>query len=141
MWVYRFYADRDGHKVTMLVSGKELVEPELEGPHNVRNQECIYKTSPNFSYILETKVKDITGGKVTYSDSAGKEKSVQADSIVLWSGLKPGWTRPGSPGIEMERHRPQSTSDFCAEELDYGPGRATQESGKQGTGTLYPCFG
>jgi hypothetical protein len=26
---------------------------------------------------------------VTYTDSGGKEKTVQADSIVVWSGLKP----------------------------------------------------
>ena len=34
-------------------------------------------------------MKDISGGKVTYTDSSGKEDSVQADSIVIWSGLKP----------------------------------------------------
>ncbi len=80
---------KDGHKVSMLAPGKDLIEPELEGPHNMRNQERIFKNSPDFSYVLETKVKDITGGKVTYTDPAGKENSVQADSIVIWSGLKP----------------------------------------------------
>jgi hypothetical protein len=34
-------------------------------------------------------VKEVTGGKVTYKDSTGAEKSVQADSVVIWSGLKP----------------------------------------------------
>jgi hypothetical protein len=38
---------------------------------------------------MEAKVKDINGEKVTYTDSTGKENSVQADSIVIWSGLKP----------------------------------------------------
>jgi hypothetical protein len=33
--------------------------------------------------------KSITGGKVTYTDSKGAENSIQADSIVIWSGLKP----------------------------------------------------
>ena len=28
-------------------------------------------------------------GKVTYTDSKGEEKSVQADSVVLWPGLRP----------------------------------------------------
>jgi 2,4-dienoyl-CoA reductase-like NADH-dependent reductase (Old Yellow Enzyme family)/thioredoxin reductase len=79
----------DGHKVSMLAPGKELVEPELEGPHNMRAQERIYNNSPDFSSVLETKVKNISAGKVTYTDSTGKENSVQADSIVIWSGLKP----------------------------------------------------
>jgi len=79
----------DGHKVTMLAPGKDLVEPEMEGPHNMRNQARIYNNSPDFTAILQTKVKNIIGGKVTYTDSTGKENSVQADSIVIWSGLKP----------------------------------------------------
>ncbi|MBN1626396.1 MAG: hypothetical protein JW944_07710, partial [Deltaproteobacteria bacterium] len=28
------------------------------------------------------------GGKVTYTDKEGADKSIQADSIVLWNGLK-----------------------------------------------------
>jgi hypothetical protein len=52
-------------------------------------QEDIYKTSPDFSYDLQVNVKDISGGKVTYTDSRGSEKSVKADSVVLWSGLRP----------------------------------------------------
>ena len=80
---------KDGHKVTVLALGKELVEPENVGPHNMRNQESIYLNHPNFSYVLQATPKSITGGKVTYADSTGSEKSVQADSIVIWSGLKP----------------------------------------------------
>jgi hypothetical protein len=53
------------------------------------NQEDIYRNSPDFTAIMGTKVKDINGGKVTYTDSSGQERSVQADSIVIWSGLKP----------------------------------------------------
>ena len=30
---------KDGHKVTVLASGKEMIEPEDIGPHNVSNQE------------------------------------------------------------------------------------------------------
>jgi len=80
---------KDGHKVTMISSEKYLVEPENQGPHNMRNQESIYSNHPDFSYALQAKVKSITGGKVVYTDSKGSEKSVQADSIVIWSGLKP----------------------------------------------------
>jgi thioredoxin reductase len=79
---------KDGHKVTVLTSGKELVAFEDTGPHNMRNQEDFYKNHPNFSSVLGATVKDVTGGKVTYTDSTGNEKSIQADSIVIWSGLK-----------------------------------------------------
>ena len=80
---------KDGHKVTVLASGNQLVEEELRGAHNMMHQEDIYRSSPDFSYALGVTVKDITGGKVTYTDSTGSSKSVQADSIVIWSGLKP----------------------------------------------------
>ncbi|MBN1626735.1 MAG: FAD-dependent oxidoreductase, partial [Deltaproteobacteria bacterium] len=80
---------KDGHKVTVLTSSKEMVEPEYIGAHNMANQIAIYKNHPNFSYVLEATVKSITGGKVTYTDSKGTEKSIQADSIVIFSGLKP----------------------------------------------------
>ncbi len=80
---------KDGHKVTVLASGNEMIEPEAVGAHNVYNQEAIYKNHPNFSYVLETTVKSITGGRVAYTDSKGVENSVKADSIVIYSGLKP----------------------------------------------------
>jgi 2,4-dienoyl-CoA reductase-like NADH-dependent reductase (Old Yellow Enzyme family)/thioredoxin reductase len=80
---------KDGHKVTMLASSKELIEPENSGPHNMQNVQAISQFHPNFSSVLEVKVKSITDGKVTYTDAKGAEKSIQADSIVVWSGLKP----------------------------------------------------
>jgi 2,4-dienoyl-CoA reductase-like NADH-dependent reductase (Old Yellow Enzyme family)/thioredoxin reductase len=79
----------DGHKVTNLASGDRLFEPDFQGPHNMANQEGIYQGHPNFSYALNVEVTGVTGGKVTYKDSTGAEKSVQADSVVIWSGLKP----------------------------------------------------
>lgn len=80
---------KDGHKVTVLTSGSLLVEPENNGAHNMANQKNIYSNHPDFSYVLEANIKDISGGKVTYTDSTGASKSVRADSIVIWSGLKP----------------------------------------------------
>ncbi len=79
---------RDGHNVTILTSGEELVAAEDRGPHNVANQEKVLN-NPAYSCVLEANVKSITGGKVVYTDSKGSEKSVQADSIVVWSGVKP----------------------------------------------------
>ncbi len=80
---------KDGHKVTVLTSANLLIEPENNGAHNMANQKNIYSNSPDFSYALEVNIKDISGGKVTYTDSKGASKSVRADSIVIWSGLKP----------------------------------------------------
>jgi thioredoxin reductase len=79
----------EGHKVTNIASGERLFEVDFQGPHNMANQEGIYRNHPNFSYALNAEVKSVTGGKVTYKDSTGAEKSVQADSVVIWSGLKP----------------------------------------------------
>jgi thioredoxin reductase len=80
---------KDGHKITVLAPGEEMIDAEDVGAHNVGNQERIYKNHPNFSFVMKTTVKSITGGKVVYLDEKGDEHSVQADSIVIWSGLKP----------------------------------------------------
>jgi NADPH-dependent 2,4-dienoyl-CoA reductase/sulfur reductase-like enzyme len=80
---------KDGHNITVLAPGDEMIDAEDAGPHNVGNQERIYKNHPNFKYVMKTTVKGITGGKVTYTDEKGLENSIQADSIVIWSGLKP----------------------------------------------------
>jgi len=81
----------DGHKVTNLAFGDRLFEAEMQGPHNMANQEGIYKGHPNFSYALNVDAGSVKvkGGKVTYKDSTGAEKSAKADSVVFWSGLKP----------------------------------------------------
>jgi len=80
---------KDGHKITVLAPGDEMIDAEDIGPHGVGPQEKIYKNHPNFKYFMKTVVKSIAGGKVTYTDEKGAENSIQADSIVIWSGLKP----------------------------------------------------
>jgi NADPH-dependent 2,4-dienoyl-CoA reductase/sulfur reductase-like enzyme len=80
---------KDGHQVIMLSPTKELCDTKDIGPHNMANQASVLNGHPNFGYFLNTKVTGITGGKVTYTDSTGKENSVEADSIVIWSGTKP----------------------------------------------------
>jgi pyruvate/2-oxoglutarate dehydrogenase complex dihydrolipoamide dehydrogenase (E3) component len=81
----------DGHKVTNLAWGDSLFETDFQGPHNMQNQEGLYQSHPNFSYALNVQPNDVkvNGGKVTYKDSTGAQKSVRADSVVIWSGLKP----------------------------------------------------
>jgi thioredoxin reductase len=80
---------KDGHRVTVLAPGDEMIDVADAGPHNVGNQERIYKNHPDFSYHMKTMVKRIDGKEVVYTDAEGKEKSIRADSIVIWSGLRP----------------------------------------------------
>ncbi len=80
---------KDGHKITVLAPGDEMIEAEDCGPHNVGNQERIYKNHPNFKYFMNTKVTDITGGKITYTDKDGATQTIQADSIVFSAEPKP----------------------------------------------------
>jgi 2,4-dienoyl-CoA reductase-like NADH-dependent reductase (Old Yellow Enzyme family)/thioredoxin reductase len=79
----------DGHKVTVLAPGDEMIDPGDIGPHSVTHQEEIYKNHPDFKYFMKTNVKSIAGGKVVYMDEKGVENFIQADSVVIWSGLKP----------------------------------------------------
>jgi pyruvate/2-oxoglutarate dehydrogenase complex dihydrolipoamide dehydrogenase (E3) component len=78
----------DGYKVTVLSPGPDMFDPGDIGPHNVTAQTNLYRNHPNFTYHLNTVVKSIAGGKVTYTDKAGAEKSINPDSIVIWLGLK-----------------------------------------------------
>jgi len=43
----------------------------------------------NFSIITEARATGISTGKVTYVDAKRNELSIQADSVVVYSGLKP----------------------------------------------------
>jgi thioredoxin reductase len=80
---------KDGHKVTQITSGKLLIELEAIGPHNMMNQVLILQNHPDYNCILEATPKSISEGKVSYVDSKGEEKSIQADSVVIYSGLRP----------------------------------------------------
>jgi pyruvate/2-oxoglutarate dehydrogenase complex dihydrolipoamide dehydrogenase (E3) component len=80
------YLAKAGHQVTILASGKELVE--ASGPHQLENIARAFKNMGNCSAIMEAITTSISEGKVTYKDGAGREKSIKADSVVLYSGLK-----------------------------------------------------
>jgi pyruvate/2-oxoglutarate dehydrogenase complex dihydrolipoamide dehydrogenase (E3) component len=80
------YLARAGHNVTLLGSGKEMVEES--GPHQLENIAMNFKNMKNCSSIMEAIATRIADGKVTYKDASGSEKSVQADSVVLYAGLK-----------------------------------------------------
>jgi pyruvate/2-oxoglutarate dehydrogenase complex dihydrolipoamide dehydrogenase (E3) component len=80
---------KDGHKITQIATSDLLIELELIGPHNMMNQVSILQNHPNYNCILEAIPKRISGGKVFYTDNDGKEKSIKADSVIVYSGLKP----------------------------------------------------
>jgi NADPH-dependent 2,4-dienoyl-CoA reductase/sulfur reductase-like enzyme len=80
---------KDGHKVTVLATGKEMFPSNVIGPHNKANQIDLYKTHENMSYELETMPTKISNGKVIYKDASGKEKTVKADSVIIYAGLTP----------------------------------------------------
>jgi len=77
---------RLGHKTTMLTSGKELLP--IKRVHYEEIMVDVYDHLEGFSYILEALATRIADGKVAYTDAKGNEKSIQADSVVLYAGLK-----------------------------------------------------
>lgn len=77
---------RAGHNVTMLTSAKELIFEDR--PHYPITIVEAYKDLKNFSIITEGLATSISAGKVTYKDASGSEKSIPADNVVVFSGLK-----------------------------------------------------
>jgi len=80
---------KDGRKVMVLCPSKELIELKYIGSHNLMDQIQILENHPNFNFELDAKVKSIKGNTVTYTDSKGAEKTLEAESFVIWSGMKP----------------------------------------------------
>jgi NADPH-dependent 2,4-dienoyl-CoA reductase/sulfur reductase-like enzyme len=78
-----------GHKVTALTSEKYLIPPEVIGAHNKGIALNLIQTHENFSYVLEAITTGISEGKVTYREATGSEKSIRADSVVIYAGLSP----------------------------------------------------
>jgi NADPH-dependent 2,4-dienoyl-CoA reductase/sulfur reductase-like enzyme len=80
------YLAQAGHNVTIIGSGKELVE--ASGPHQLEMLAMTFRGLQNCSSVMDAIATGISGGKVTYKDASGSEKSIQADSVVLYAGLK-----------------------------------------------------
>jgi len=75
-----------GHNVTMLTSERELIQQNR--PHYPEIIVETYNDLKNFSFITQGFATGISADKVTYKDASGSEKSIPADSVVLFSGLK-----------------------------------------------------
>jgi len=52
----------DVHKVTIIYCGKDLIELECIGSHNMMSQIAILQNHPDLDFVLEATVTDITGG-------------------------------------------------------------------------------
>jgi thioredoxin reductase/2,4-dienoyl-CoA reductase-like NADH-dependent reductase (Old Yellow Enzyme family) len=76
-----------GHNVTVLSSGRQLVQ--ISGPHQDNSIVFAYQNLKNFTPITEAVTTRISDGKVTYKDASGSEKTIRADSVVIYAGLRP----------------------------------------------------
>jgi 2,4-dienoyl-CoA reductase-like NADH-dependent reductase (Old Yellow Enzyme family)/thioredoxin reductase len=80
------YIAEKGHNVMVLSPEKELLR--LERVHYPEYVIHTYDHMKNFDYVTEAIATRIADGKVYYKDASGVEKSVTADSVVIWGGLK-----------------------------------------------------
>jgi 2,4-dienoyl-CoA reductase-like NADH-dependent reductase (Old Yellow Enzyme family)/thioredoxin reductase len=80
------YIAEKGHNVMVLSPEKELLR--LERVHYPEYVIHTYDHMKNFDYVTEAIATRIADGKVYYRDASGAEKSVAADSVVIWGGLK-----------------------------------------------------
>lgn len=81
------YLAKYGHNLTAVTSERELVPR-----YRVHYPELIistYQHMDNFKVITGATVTRILEGEVIYVDAQGSEKSIPADSVVVYAGLKP----------------------------------------------------
>lgn len=80
------YLAENGHQVTVITSGKELVvNNRVHYPTEIIDA---YRRMKNFTAVTGAVVTGISKGKVTYTDSSGGTKSVSADDVVIYAGLR-----------------------------------------------------
>jgi NADPH-dependent 2,4-dienoyl-CoA reductase/sulfur reductase-like enzyme len=80
------YLAKCGHWVTAITAEKEFVR--INRVHYPDLIVSTYKNMDNFSVITEATVTGISDGKVIYTDVQGSGKTTQADSVVVFNGLK-----------------------------------------------------
>ena len=82
------YLAQNGHKVTVLTEEKSLAT-DANQVHFIDSLRSAWEALDTFSYITEVTATSISERKVFYKDATGAEKSVQADSVVIYAGRKP----------------------------------------------------
>jgi 2,4-dienoyl-CoA reductase-like NADH-dependent reductase (Old Yellow Enzyme family)/thioredoxin reductase len=82
------YLAQKGHKVTVLTEEKSLAT-DANQVHFIDSLRSAWEALHTFSYVTEVTATRISEGKVYYKDATGAEKSIQADSVVIYAGRKP----------------------------------------------------
>jgi pyruvate/2-oxoglutarate dehydrogenase complex dihydrolipoamide dehydrogenase (E3) component len=80
------YLAECGASVTVLSSERVPVQPT--GPHQLSAMIEVYRNMKNLTVETQVTPGRISDGKVTYKDAKGNEKTVKADSVVLYAGFK-----------------------------------------------------
>jgi pyruvate/2-oxoglutarate dehydrogenase complex dihydrolipoamide dehydrogenase (E3) component len=76
-----------GHTVTLLTEDSKLA-PDANFVHLSRERWDMEKFK-DFSYVTGAVVKEVSKDQVTYTDARGGEKSIPADTVVVYAGRKP----------------------------------------------------
>jgi hypothetical protein len=84
---------KDGHNITVLAPGDEMIDAKMPAPTMWATREDIQESS-QLQIFYEDHGQGHCRRKVTYTDEKGAENSIQADSIVIWSGLRPRMDEP-----------------------------------------------
>ncbi len=82
-----YLADK-GHRVTVLEMGPKIA-PNAPPAHYYSLLRDAWEQRKNLKCIVNARCKSIDTDKVTYTDADGKEKTVDAGSVVLAVGMKP----------------------------------------------------
>jgi 2,4-dienoyl-CoA reductase-like NADH-dependent reductase (Old Yellow Enzyme family)/thioredoxin reductase len=80
------YLAKEGIDVTIMTPDEQIIVNDR--PHGPNTVISVYRSMKNFTSLTQVIPKKISGGKVTYTDTSGKEASVKADSVVIFGGLK-----------------------------------------------------
>jgi len=76
-----------GHKVMLLTSSSDIYPNDrVHYPEQVIDE---LDHLAGFDFIAEAMATRISMGSVTYRDAKGNEKSIAADSVVVYAGLRP----------------------------------------------------
>ena len=78
---------QQGKKVTVIEMQDELAS-DTTFIHYRSMFQAAWEAIPTFGYVLEATAKEIKEGSVVYTDKAGVEHEVAADSVILSVGMK-----------------------------------------------------
>jgi len=77
-----------GHNVTVLTTERQLAT-DANQIHFVSQLRAAYELLKNFGYVTQATVKSISPISVVYADVQGNEKTIPAESVVIYAGRMP----------------------------------------------------